>query len=173
MQPSKMQLENYFVEEAYFSLQSEQIQNTEDLAILTSEDLEIEVELGEGKDNSFKRFCQLTVTLKEKAAETFPYKFKIQMVGFFNLDSTASAKELDMLMTNGAPSMLYTAAREYLLLITGRTRFLPLMLPTVFFTPKVKTEKAKNEERKKTVASEESKSNGATKKKPTKKTDNK
>lgn len=143
MQPSKMQLENYFVEEAFFSLQSDQIENIEDLPNLQSEDLKIEVGLGEGKDDCFKRFCQLTVNLNEKAAEAFPYKFKIQMIGFFNLDSTVSEEELDMLMTNGAPSMLYTAAREYLLLVTGRTRFLPLMLPTVFFSPKVKTEKVR------------------------------
>lgn len=171
MQQSKMQLENYFVEEAFFSLQSEQIENIEDLPNLKSEDLEIEVGLGEGKDDRFKRFCQLTVNLKEKAAETFPYKFKIQLVGFFNLDSTASEDELDMLMTNGAPSMLYTAAREYLLLMTGRTRFLPLMLPTVFFTPKVNAEKTKSETKKKTESSKVDKSNS--KKKTTKKTDNK
>lgn len=165
-----MQLENYFVEEAFFSLQSEQIEDVEDSPSLESEDLEIEVGLGEGKDDQFKRFCQLTVNLKEKAAETFPYKFKIQLVGFFKLDSTASENELDTLMTNGAPSILYTAAREYLLLITGRTRFLPLMLPTVFFTPKVKIEEAKTGTRKKAVTSKGSKARGTAKKKTTKKT---
>ena len=166
-----MQLENYFVEEAFFSLQSDLIQNIEDLPNLESEDLAIEVALGESKDNHFKRFCQLTVKLKEEAAEHFPYKFKIQMVGFFNLDSSASDDELDMLITNGAPTILYAAAREYLLLITGRTRFLPLMLPTVFFTPKVK--QTKTETKKKTAASKSSESSGTAKKKTTKKTGSK
>ena len=136
MQPSKMQLERYFVEEVSFNLQSEQFQNLEGIPKLDSTDLDIEVKLGESKDNENKRYCQLTINLNEAAAETFPYKFKVVLVGFFELDASCSEEDTSVIMTNTAPSMLYTAAREYLLLITGRTRFLPVMLPTVIFLPK-------------------------------------
>lgn len=146
-----MQLEHYFVEEVSFNLQSENLESDERLPILEGEDLEIEVALGEGKDDRSKRFCQLTVNLSERAAKTFPYNFRIQMLGFFNLDSTVSEPESEILMTNGAPSLLYTAAREYFLLITGRTRFHPLMLPTIFFAPNAESEK-ENESKKKRIS---------------------
>lgn len=133
-----MQLERYFVEEVSFNLQSANIENIEEIPKLDSTDLDIEVKLGENKDNENKKFCQLTINLKETAAKTFPYKFKAVLVGFFHLDESCSEEEIGLIMTNTAPSMLYTAAREYLLLITGRTRFLPVMLPTVLFVPKSK-----------------------------------
>ena len=131
-----MQLDKYFVEEASFNLQNANIQNLEEIPKLDSTDLNIEVKLGESKDDENKRFCQLTISLKEKPSETFPYKFKAVLVGFFELDASCSEEDISVMMTNTAPSMLYTAAREYLLLITGRTRFLPVMLPTVIFLPK-------------------------------------
>lgn len=168
MQPSKMQLENYFVEEVSFNLQNEQIQNLEDIPKLLPTNLDIEVKLGESKDDENKKFCQLTINLKEKPAKTFPYKFKAVLVGFFELDSSCSEEDIGIIMTNSAPSMLYTAAREYLLLITGRTRFLPVMLPTVLFAPKQK----KAESKPKTKSAESKKAPAKktkTKKKPAKK----
>lgn len=138
-----MQLNRYFVEEVSFNLQNSNIQTLEEIPKLDSTDLDIEVKLGENKDNENKKFCQLTILLKEKTAETFPYKFKIVLVGFFELDESCSEDEIGIIMTNTAPSMLYTAAREYLLLVTGRTRFLPVMLPTVLFLPKKKNTKSK------------------------------
>lgn len=142
MQPSKLQLENYFVEEVFFNLQSSNIRDLDTIPKLDASDLDIEVRLGENKDDENERYCQLTVNLKEKKTATFPYKFKIVMAGFYELDSSCSETDADLLMTNTAPSMLYTAAREYLLLITGRTRFFPVMLPTVLFVPKKKRSKA-------------------------------
>lgn len=138
MQPSKLHLENYFVEEVSFNLQSPQIQDLDENPKLNAADLDIEVRLGESKDNENGRFCQLSVKLKDGKAKTSPYKFKIVLAGFFEIDSACTNDDADLLMTNTAPSMLYTAAREYLLVITGRTRFFPVMLPTVLFTPKTK-----------------------------------
>ena len=144
MQPSKMQLDGYFVEEVSFNLQNPNIQNLEEIPKLNSTDLDIEVKLGESKDDENKKFCQLTISLKQTTAENFPYKFKAVLVGFFELDASCSEEDIGVMMTNTAPSMLYTAAREYLLLITGRTRFLPVMLPTVLFLPKNKKPESKS-----------------------------
>lgn len=172
MQRSKMQLENYFVEEVSFALQNDKLENLEEMPQLESEDLAIEVGLGESKDDEYKRFCQLTVELREETAEQYPYEFKIQLLGFFNLDSSATEDELDMLITNAAPTMLYTAAREYLLLITGRTRFLPVTLPTVFFAPQTKdrSEETKTPAKEKSAPAKKAKPKTPAKKKPTKKT---
>lgn len=144
MQPSKLRLKNYFVEEVSFNLQNAQLKNAEENAELNATDLDIEVRLGESKDEKNKRFCQLSIKLKDVKAETYPYKFKAVMAGFFEIDSSCSEPEADLLITNTAPSMLYTAAREYLLLVTGRTRFYPVMLPTVLFVPKTKKTSSEN-----------------------------
>lgn len=168
MQPSKMQLEGYFIEEVSFNLQNPNIPNLEAIPKLDSTDLDIEVKLGESKDDENKKFCQLTVSLKEKTAETFPYNFKIVLAGFFGLDAACSKEDVGVIMTNTAPSMLYTAAREYLLLLTGRTRFLPVMLPTVLFLPKSK----RNESKSKAISAKTEKASAKKpKSKTTKKTD--
>ena len=139
MQASKLQIERYFVEEAAFRLREPALQKLEGReAVLESGDIDIEVHLGENKNDSQKRFCQLDIKLKATTARKFPYAFKVVIVGFFQLSDECTSEETDVLMTNSAPSMLYTAAREYLLTITGRTRYLPLMLPTVLFVPKQK-----------------------------------
>ncbi len=139
MQPSRMQLENYFVEELSFQVRQDYDPVSENLPRLSSSDLEIEVRLGEIEEDAFKKMCHLTVSLKAKAQKAFPYNFKLAMVGFFQMDSSCTEDLIEVLLKNSAPSMLFTAGREILLLVTGRARFQPLMLPTMAFLPKVKT----------------------------------
>jgi preprotein translocase subunit SecB len=133
MQPSKMQLENYFVEELSFGLNNNYKLDSENLPKLASSDLEIEVRLGEANENVSRKMCHLTISPKPK--KKFPYEFKIVLIGFFEIDLKCSEEEKAILLKSNAPSMLFTAAREILLLVTGRTRSMPLMLPTVAFLP--------------------------------------
>lgn len=145
MQASKLQLEQYFVDEASFRLKEAAMSRLDGkLPVLESSDMEIEIHLGEHKDEPLKSFCQLDVKLKQDVSRRFPYTFKIVMVGFFELSGECTAQERDVLMTNSAPSMLYTAAREYLLTMTGRTRYFPIQLPTVLFIPKQQTNRARS-----------------------------
>jgi len=148
MRASKMQLENYFVEELSFQLRSDDEWDLENPPKLKPSDLEIEVGLGEGKDDTSRKFCHLTIGLKEEI--DFPYRFNVVMAGFFTLDSTGSDEEAELLLKITAPSMLFTAARELLLLVTGRTRCLPIMLPTVTFLRGQKSQKAVKNRSKKT-----------------------
>jgi len=131
-----MQLENYFAEELSFQVRQDYQPDLENLPKLSPSDLEIEVRLGGSKENPFKKMCHLTISLKEKLEKAFPYNFKLVLVGFFEMESSCAENEIDVLLKNSAPSMLFTAARELLLLVTGRARFQPLMLPTMAFLPK-------------------------------------
>lgn len=139
MQPSKMQLENYFAEELSFQVKQDYQPDLENPPVLSPSDLEIEVHLGAIKEDAFRKMCHLTISLKKNLEKSFPYNFKLVMVGFFQMDSSCSDEMVEVLLKNNAPSMLFTAGRELLLLITGRTRFQPLMLPTMAFIPKMKT----------------------------------
>lgn len=141
MQPSRMQIENYFVEELAFQVRQDYKPDSENPPKLNPSDLEIEVRLGEIKEDAFKKMCHLTITLKENLEKEFPYNFKLAMVGFFQMDSSCSENEVEILLKNSAPSMLFTAGRELLMIVTGRARLQPLMLPTMAFMPKLRVNK--------------------------------
>ena len=136
-----MQLENYFVEELAFQVRQDFQPDSENPPKLSPSDLNIEVRLGEIKEDAFKKTCYLSVTLKEKLGKSFPYGFKLSMVGFFQMNASCSEDEVEILLKNSAPSMLFTAGRELLMIVTGRARFAPLMLPTMAFLPKLKANK--------------------------------
>ena len=139
MQPSKLQLEHYFVDEVSFRLKDAILKKEGADTNLAPQDLEIEVHIGESKHEKRKRFCQIEIKPKEKRAKRFAYDFRIVLVGFFELSEECSDEDAAVLINNTAPSMLYTAAREYLLTLTGRTRYLPILLPTVLFVPEQKS----------------------------------
>lgn len=144
MQASKLQLEHYFVDEVSFRLKDAVLKKENAEPNLTPQDLEIEVRLGESMHEERKRFCQIEIKPKEKRAKRYAYDFKIVLVGFFELSEECSDEDAAVLINNTAPSMLYTAAREYLLTMTGRTRYLPILLPTVLFVPEQKSARARS-----------------------------
>lgn len=137
MRPARMQLKEYFVAESFFRLQpkySTTVANKDDFRLSPS-DLTIKVALGEHSENANEKICELTIMLKDETEQTFPYVFRTVMLGFFDLDQSCEPDEAELLLKTNAPSVLYSAAREFLLLTTGRSMFTPLMLPTVTFLP--------------------------------------
>jgi len=148
MRSAKLQLENYFVEELYFQLQQSQELNINEPPKLKPSDLDVEIRLGERKEETQKKLCHLILNLKEEVKKTFPYDFRISIIGFFEIDSSCLEDEVNLLLKTTAPSILFTASRELLLTVTGRARYFPLMLPTVVFLPNTKEQKPDNTESK-------------------------
>jgi preprotein translocase subunit SecB len=62
-----------------------------------------------------------------------PYYIEAELVGFFEADKTIPEDKIADLMTANAPAILYSAARELILLITGRGPFPPFSLPSATF----------------------------------------
>jgi preprotein translocase subunit SecB len=135
MRAAKFQLENYFVEELFFKLLPNSEPDSKNLPKLVPGDLNVEVGTGDHKENEFKKLCRLNIGVKKEARKKFPYDFRISLVGFFEIDPGCEEQETSLLLRTNAPSMLFTAARELLLLVTGRARHFPIMLPTVAFLP--------------------------------------
>ncbi len=133
MRSAKIQLENYFVEELFYKFQDSNKLSADNPPKLIPSNLEVKVGLADNKENGHKKLCILTISLKEETKKSFPYDFKVSLVGFFEIDSSCPDNEVDLLLSVNAPSVLFSAARELLLLVTGRARFFPLMLPTVIF----------------------------------------
>lgn len=137
MRPARMQLNEYFVAESFFRAQVGYAESElEENFRLTPSHLKIEVSLGEHAENPHNHLCQLSVSLEDETEEAFPFVFKIVLLGFFDIDDNCSPEEAELLLKTNAPSVLYSAAREFLLLTTGRSMFPPVMLPTVTFLPK-------------------------------------
>jgi preprotein translocase subunit SecB len=63
-----------------------------------------------------------------------PYDLQLEVVGFFTVDAEAGEQpNIERLVQNNGASLLYSAAREYVLTVTGRGPWGAIMLPTLNF----------------------------------------
>ena len=77
----------------------------------------------------------LDIRHKEADGETPRYRFRLRVVGFFRWSGggeTPDAEVAQLVAVNGA-SILYSSAREFLLLLTSRMPWGQLSLPTLSF----------------------------------------
>lgn len=147
MQTSPLQLEGYYIEDLAVSLHPDIQEHVKleltgifhPLPVEPNLDphlsLQIAVKIGQKKDEPRRFRVQLQVSSDNEDSPDFPYLFKISLVGYFNVEEDYPLQNLDLLVNINAPSLLYSAARETLAMITGRTAYPALVLPTVTFTP--------------------------------------
>ena len=91
------------------------------------------------QENSWR--FELSIDADEKSSEdNFPYTFSITLVGFFRVDEEFPAESADMLAQINGPSVLYSAARECLASVTGRSPYSPILLPSASFVPDAEPE---------------------------------
>ena len=84
-------------------------------------------------ENGEQRFTvELNLHAEPREGGTFPYRFKIALVGLFDGHDLPEERREPLVCVNGA-SMLYGVAREMLLGISHRFIHGPIMLPTVHF----------------------------------------
>jgi preprotein translocase subunit SecB len=76
----------------------------------------------------------LDITHKDIDAAPLRYRFRLRIVGFFrwSAEQRPEPEVAKLVAVNGA-SILYSAAREYLLIVTSRAPWGQLTLPTVSF----------------------------------------
>lgn len=132
MRAANLQLDSYFVEEISFRIAPTKREFTE-TRDPEGQDLKTEVVIGENKVDPLSKLCRLTVRVSEKSRKLLPYDFKVVLVGFFNLNENCPEQLREDLLLINSPSILYTAARELLLLLSSRSPLGPVMLPTVVF----------------------------------------
>ncbi|MDL1965777.1 MAG: protein-export chaperone SecB [Candidatus Desulfofervidus auxilii] len=95
--------------------------------------LNVSVTPHEQEKNLFQVDLEIRLEPKEDK-NIFPYQIKLVTVGIFEVSPKWPKEEvMDLLKITGA-SILYSAAREFLLIITSRLPWKPVMLPTVSFT---------------------------------------
>lgn len=92
------------------------------------------VETSRNPENS--RLWKVTLQLACKPsdnAQICPYLVDVELVGFFEVDQDFEESKIQDLVTCNAPALLFGAARELILLITGRGPFPAFTLPSVTF----------------------------------------
>lgn len=95
--------------------------------------LRLDIGLGEHQEDPTK--FQVIVGIDELRAEkgTLPYRIALQAVGLFSVSKDFKHDDLKKVVQVNGASMLYSAARELVLLITGRGPWSGYQLPTISF----------------------------------------
>ncbi len=91
------------------------------------------VRVGTLKQNPLDFQVMLDVKIEPIDERPLPYDVSLALVGFFEVDPDYSATPpADLVRVTGS-SILYSAAREFLLSLMGRGPWEPLMLPATSF----------------------------------------
>jgi preprotein translocase subunit SecB len=102
--------------------------------------VEMQLGLATVDDNPDVWRVSLDIAHKAVEEETPRYRFRLRAIGYFRYvaDEIPEAEVAQLIATNGA-SILYSSAREYLLMLTSRTPWGQLSLPTMSFADAVLT----------------------------------
>lgn len=102
-------------------------------------DLDAKISQDVNVENESLRRVEVELTLSPAARSHAYYDFSIKMIGLFSIDlnchQTDPNLDPDRLVATNAPSLLYSAARELLLILTSRGPHPAMLLPTVRFLP--------------------------------------
>jgi len=99
-------------------------------------EIKIDVKLNCGRNASDKQSWMIGLNISFKAAQPEPisYEGHIEIIGYFTLRDTTMPEERqeDIAAVNGA-SILYSSARELIVMLTGHGRNGRLILPSMSF----------------------------------------
>ena len=76
---------------------------------------------------------EITVKSKDEKEGAYPYTFSVVYVGFFRVVKEFPSELAEQLARTNGPALLYSAAREALMYLTGRGRFPAILLPSITF----------------------------------------
>ncbi|MHB8762952.1 MAG: hypothetical protein ACYDA8_01200 [Deferrisomatales bacterium] len=98
--------------------------------------LTVTPEVRHDRDDALLWLVNLRIVLEPSEPGRFPYQIDLLAVGLFLLDPGVPEPERQRLVAINGCSMVYGAAREFLLTVTGRGPWGACQLPThSFFTP--------------------------------------
>jgi preprotein translocase subunit SecB len=86
----------------------------------------------ENKEDPFKFMLKMRIVVPYPPQETIPIQGSFEIVGFFTVEESVPKDQRASLVKVTGGAMLYSAAREFVLLVTFRTTlFPPFYLPTL------------------------------------------
>lgn len=133
MQSSPLQLEDYLLRRLRFGLVSPLNDMLDPSVIYDPLDVDINAETRNRNDDPLLWRTELVVRSRDEKEGTYPYTFELVYVGFFRVVKEFPAERVEQMVRANAPALLYSAAREALLYLTGRGRLPAVLLPSVTF----------------------------------------
>jgi preprotein translocase subunit SecB len=97
------------------------------------------VDVGQHKEDP--RRWQIILELKTQPKAKMPYKIDLECVGLFEVSPDVKVDMMGPLVRANGTAILYSSAREFLLLITGRGPWDSFYLPTTNFLEPLKPKK--------------------------------
>ncbi len=82
--------------------------------------MHLSVDLRTHQDDPEQHMVDLSIQLRREDGIKIPYEIDLVMRGFFKISSTVTDNLRNGFLLNGAPSMLFSAAREFVYSITAR-----------------------------------------------------
>ncbi len=130
--PTPINIRACYIEKCSFSANSEWNEEENDRDLIK---YEVTSQLLKSKSKKYSDDYIIRLFVKTKKQEKTPYSLDIEIVGLFDVaDHVPTEQHQDVVNISGT-AMLYTAARDFILTITGRGLFAPLLLPTRSFVP--------------------------------------
>jgi preprotein translocase subunit SecB len=128
---SPLKVKNYFV--TGLSVKANPIVEGTQVPLSGAANVITKVEAAQRADN--KRDWKVALQLNCEPAEknVGSYVVSMELIGFFEVDNDFAEDRIGDVVAANAPAILYSAARELILLITGRGPFPPLSLPSATF----------------------------------------
>jgi len=144
MRPSPLHIEQYFVKDLRFSLKPGFDENTDrETDTVEPPALKVGVDARQHVEEKLRWRFEISIELSDASESKFPYTFSVVMVGHFRIDEKFPAEKAEMVARVNAPSLLYSAAREILASVTGRSPYPAILLPSISFIPVQEEVKAK------------------------------
>jgi preprotein translocase subunit SecB len=99
------------------------------------------VQVGKNEDNPRQWKVSLRIAYHPTAKDFSPYSIDAELLGLFEVDKVVEDDKVQNLVLANAPTILYGAARELILLITGRGPMPAVMLPSGTFVDLIQAAK--------------------------------
>jgi preprotein translocase subunit SecB len=133
MQNSPLQLEDYMVKRLRFALTSPLNEMFDPQTAYDSLDIEVTTQTNNRNNDPLCWRSEISIRSKDEKEGIYPYTFELVYVGFFRVHQGFPNERIEQMVRANAPALLYSAARETLMYLTGRGRLPPIMLPSLTF----------------------------------------
>lgn len=135
MNPSRLELQNYFV--TTLSLTANQNFDGRKETATCASHLQVEASLRADENDARHWQVTLKVTYRPGPDVNAPYHFTVEIVGLFQVTTEVSADKVQWLVETNATSILYGTAREILRSAMSNGPYPPLLLPAgSFYEPR-------------------------------------
>lgn len=147
MKRSPLKIKNYFV--TNFSVKANPAEEGAKIPLADGVNTVTKVETAQHAENKRDWKVALQINCTPVENNVCAYLIAAELIGFFEVDKEMEEEKIGDVVAANAPAILYSAARELILLVTGRGPFPPFPLPSAHFIDETPSAKKRAEETRK------------------------